>query len=144
MNESWCIDTSEGYGIISCIKIIFVCRDSLTCDMTHWYDMWHDSLIWLIDMVYRYMSHLLGRVRRVSNVTSNASCPSSQRQTLQVLPWWSKNHVSPTRLSESWHTPRSSIAETDILRSILHQKITRVFICRLTKHYMSYKALNDI
>jgi len=25
-----------------------------------------------------------------------------------------------------------------------HQKITRVFICRLTKHYMSYKALYDI
>jgi len=24
-----------------------------------------------------------------------------------------------------------------------HQKITRVFICRLTKHYMSYKALYD-
>jgi len=25
-----------------------------------------------------------------------------------------------------------------------HLKITRVFICRLTEHYMSYKALNDI
>ena len=25
-----------------------------------------------------------------------------------------------------------------------HQKITRVFICRLTQHYTSYKALYDV